>query len=202
MPDSNLTKSRPGDLWVAPVNAIPSVLIDFGIDPHRAFSRASVNLKSFEASDSRMPIEDIGRLLDTCVALTKCPHFGLLVGERFKLSNLGPVGQHMLSSATVGSAMQSLLKYLPLYDRGAALILLTNENSSVTLGYSMYRHGLPGVAYALDAVVAIGYRILQALCGPAWKPLRVQFACKEPGDIAKHRSMFRSSVIFDSSAWK
>lgn len=197
-PDSLLTRSQPGDVWVAPVHAIPAVLTEFGIVPAHAFLKASVDLQQFQDPENRMPIDEIGRLLEVCVALTNCPAFGLLVGQRFSLTNLGPLGQQLRNAATVGSALHTLLKYLYLYDRGAALILLTKDQSSVTLGYSMYRHGTPGVTYALDAVMAIAYRILRELCGPTWKPLRVQFAYKQPGEITKHRSTFKSNVAFDA----
>jgi hypothetical protein len=66
------------------------------------------------------------------------------------------------------------------------------------LGYSIYRHGTPGTAHIGDAAIAIGHRILQALCGPTWKAQRVQFFHGQPDSSAPYRRVFRSSVSFDA----
>jgi len=145
-----------------------------------------------------MRFEELGRLLDTCVALTGCHHFGLLVGERFDLRALGPLGYLMRNSATVGDGLRALLMHLHLNDRGAAPVLLAPDDSRVILGYSIYRHGTPAAAQIYDAAVAIGHGILHELCGRSWKALRVQFSHGRPETIAPYRRLFQTSVSFDA----
>jgi hypothetical protein len=130
----------------------------------RAFARAGVDLRLFHDPDNRLLLESVGRLLETCAALTGCDHFGLLVGEL------------MRHSATVGDALRVLLRHLHLQDRGAAPLLLAPDRFSVILGYSVLRHGVPGTNHILDAAIAIAFKILRALCGPAYTPLQVEFA--------------------------
>ncbi len=198
LPTRLLTTSGPSDVRIGPVLAIPAVLTDLGVRPERAFAQAGVDLRLFEDTESRMQFEALGRLFDTCVALTGCPHFGLLVGERFDLKGFGALGYLMLNSATVGEAIRSLLLHLHLHDRGAAPVLLAPDPSTVMLGYSIYRHGTPGTVHIYDAAIAIGHRILEALCGPTWKAQRVQFSHGQPDSSAPYRRVFRSSVRFDA----
>jgi AraC-like DNA-binding protein len=190
--------SGPGDLRVAPILAIPDILTELGISPQRAFGQAGVDPRLFHDPENRIQFEAVGRLFETCVVLTGCHHFGLLVGERFDLKDLGPLGYLMRNSATAGDAIRSLLLHLHLYDRGAAPLLLAPDPSYVVLGYSVYRNDTPAVDQILDTAIAIGYRILTELCGPGWKASRVQFSHGRPLSSAPYRRLFRSDVNFDT----
>lgn len=194
----SLAMSAPGDVRVGPILAIPDILTELGVSPQRAFTQAGVDLRLFQDPENRIQIETLGRLFETCVALTGCRHFGLLVGERFDLKGFGPLGYLLRNSATVGEAIRSLLLHLHLHDRGAAPVLLAPDPACVILGYSVYRHGTPALAQILDGAIAIGYRILTELCGPTWKPLRVQFSHSRPARVAPYRQVFRSNVSFEA----
>jgi len=188
--------SQPGDVRVGPILAIPDVLTELGVSPQRALAQAGVDPRLFDGPDNRIQLDDLGCLFDTCVALTGCHHFGLLVGERFDLKALGALGQLLRNSATVGDALRSLLLHIHFQDRGAAPVLLAPGPAHVMLGYSVYRHGTPAIEQILDAAIAIGHRILCELCGSDWHALRVRFAHVQPGNIAPYRRVFRSNVAF------
>ncbi|WP_296810706.1 AraC family transcriptional regulator [Thiocapsa sp.] len=191
-------RCRFGDLWVGPILALPAVLTELGVSPGRAFAEAEVDPGLLDDPEARIAIEPLGRLLDICVALTQCNHFGLLVGERFNLRALRPLGSLMRHSPTVGDAVRSLLLHLHLTDRGAAPVLLAPDPSSVTLGYSIYRHGTPATAQINDAAIAIAFGMLRELCGPAWQPVRVQLSHARPATIAPYRRVFGATPTFDA----
>ena len=191
-------QSGAGDVRIGPILAIPQVLRTLHARPQTAFARAGVPLSLFRDPDARLPIEVAGRLFAECARLADCPHFGLLVGDRFDLDGLGPLGGLMRHSPDVGSALRSLLLHLQLHDRGAAPLLLQPERDAAVLGYSVYRLATPGTEFIYDAAVAIGNRILLELCGPAFVPLAVQFAYRRPKSIAAYRRVFRATPTFDA----
>lgn len=200
LPPTPLIASMAGELRVGPVMAVPDVLEELGVVPRRAFSKAEVGLRLFRNPESRIPFEALARLLSVGAAMTGCEHFGLLVGGRFRLHALGAIGRLMRNSTTVGEALRALLLHLHLHDRGAVPVLLELEPSSVLLGYAAYGQGSPSTSQVYDAAIAIGYRMLQELCGPTWSPLRVHFSHVRPNDTAAYRRMFRSTLRFDSQA--
>jgi AraC-like DNA-binding protein len=193
-----LITSSPYDVRVGPILAIPAILSEHGVRPRLAFSKAGVDPELFEDADARVALDAVGRLLDICVTLTKTNHFGLLVGERFNLDALGPVGDLMRNSATIGDALRNLLLHLHLYDRGAAPILISPAPDYSILGYSVYRHDTPALAQIYDAAIAIAYRIMVGLCGASWKPKRVQFSYGPPRNAAPHMKLFGAQVSFDA----
>jgi AraC-like DNA-binding protein len=94
--------------------------------------------------------------------------------------------------------LQALLLHLYLHDRGAVPILINLDASYVLLGYSIYRHATPGAAHLYDAAIAIGYRMLKAICGASWKPAHVQFSHVRPKDARPYRRLLGPSVRFDA----
>ncbi len=186
------------DVRIGPVIVIPDVLARLGGAPRQAFAQAGVDPRLFTDPDQRIGVHALGRLLECCSTMTKCPHFGLLVGERFDLSGLGAIGYLMRNSPSIGDALRGLLLHLHLHDKGAAPLLLTHHPAGTILGYSIYRHGVPGIGQIYDAAVAIGYRILRQLCGPQWRPMHVQLSYARPADTTPHRRLFKASVRFDA----
>jgi AraC-like DNA-binding protein len=187
-----------GEVRIGPVAAIPEVLRNFGVPPNGPFARAGVPLQAFTNPENRIAFEALGRLLDESARATACGHFGLLVGERFELDGLGAIGYLMRNSATVGEALRALLLHLYLHDRGAVPILISLDASYVLLGYSIYRHATPGTPHLYDAAIAIGYRVLKAICGPQWKAAHVQFSHGRPQDPRPYRRLLGPQVRFDA----
>jgi len=89
---ANAVKEWPGEFRVGPVFAIPALLTELGVRSERAFARAGVDSRLFEDPGSRISLQALGNLFDTCVAPTECAHFGMLVGERFDMKGFGQVG--------------------------------------------------------------------------------------------------------------
>jgi len=189
-----------GDVRIGPVMAITALLTEFEVKPRRAFAQAGVKLGLFSNPDSRIPFAALARLLSSCASLTDCDHFGLLVGQRFRLEALGAVGRLMRNSATVGEALRALLLHLHLYDRGAVPVLVEIDRTSLLLGYAAYGQAAPSTAQVYDAAVAMGFRMLQELCGPAWTPLGIQFSHLRPRSTAAYRRLFRTRLSFDAEA--
>jgi AraC-like DNA-binding protein len=189
-----------GDVRIGPLMAIPDMLTELGVAPRRAFTRAGTSLRLFRNPESRIPFGTLAHLLTVCADMTGCGHFGLLVGERFRLQALGEIGHLMRNSATVGEALRALLLHLHLHDRGAVPVLLELAPSSVLLGYSAYGQGASSTAQIYDAAIAIGYRSLQELCGPSWLPTCVQFPHVRPTDAGAFRRVFRTRLLFDAAA--
>lgn len=193
-----ITVSGPEEIRVGPLRTIPAVLGELGVDPRRAFEQAGVDLGVLNNPDNRIRIQDLGRLIDACVALTRCRHFGLLVGERFDLRTLGALGELLRNSATVGDAINNLLRHLHVVDRGATPVLCRSRAGWVALGYSIYRQRVPARAALYDAAIAVGYRLVAQLCGPAWQARHVQLSHARPAGVAVYHRVFGPRVRFDA----
>jgi AraC-like DNA-binding protein len=183
---------------VGPLRSIPEVLRSLGADPAQVFADAHVDLALFDDADSLISFAARGRLMRQCVAATGCAHFGLLVGQRNGLEQLGLVGLLVKYSPDVGTALRSLVRYFHLRVRGA-VVTVGRDGDAASLGYEIVQQ--PGEAsdQIVDGALAFEFNILRALCGAGWTPSEVCFAHREPSDAGPHRRFFQCPLSFDAA---
>ena len=187
-----------GTLRVGPLRAVPAILVEHGLDPAEVCAAARVDLGALDDIENWISFRSVGSLLEECAARTRCPHFGLLVGQRFDLESFGVLGGLMRNSPTVRDALRTAALHLGIHDRGAVSLTLDFGFKQAALGYSLLDSSMPAADQILDGAIAIQHRLLRALCGPAWKPLSVQISHKRPARIAPFERYFGTRVEFDA----
>ena len=157
---------------VASTMSIPAVLRSLGADPAKVLVEAGYEPEFFDNPDTRISFAARSRLLAHCATATRCPHFGLLVGQRAGLNSLGLIGLLIKYAPDVGSALLSLVRYLHLHVRGATTSLVTDERVA-KFTWDVYQPRRDGVVHVDDGALAAIFNIMRALCGPDWKPTEV-----------------------------
>jgi AraC-like DNA-binding protein len=186
-----------GAIIVTAVGAVPDVLRDLGVDPAAALGAAGIDAGQLGEPTTTIPYAAMGRLLTRCVALTRCPHFGLLVGAREGASSLGVVGFLALHSPDVGTGLRNLVAHMHHYQRGA-VPTLSSDGATARFGYVIYQRNVESIDQIYDGAMALCTNILRALCGPAWKPSEIALAKPAPRDLAPYRKFFQAPLRFDA----
>ena len=192
MPKFGLIAS--GEVRVAPIISLTSVLEALGVPPRYAFEQAGVSLSLFDDAENHIEYEAAARLMSVCSALTHRGDLGLLVSARFRLRQLGLLGELMRHSATVEEALWALVQYLNVHDRLAFPLLMQMEPASVFLGYSIQRPEVEGTSQIYDLAIAITFKILRELCGPDWQPRLVELSHHQPENEIPFRRIFGPRV--------
>lgn len=187
-----------GDVRVGPLRNIPILLAEHGLNAAKVLREVGLEPRLFDDPENTVSFADLGRLLGTCVKLTECPHFGLMVGERFTLDALGILGTLMRNSPTLRDALRLAIEHIELHDRGAVALTLELDDSRAALGYSLFDGDTPAADQILDGATAIHYRIFRELCGRSWKPLTVQLSHSRPKSIGRLRRFFGANLEFDT----
>ena len=188
-----------GDVRVGPLLPVPALLAERGIDPVQVLAKVGLDPRLFEDPENRVPFDALGRLIETCVELTGCPHFGLLIGERFGIESLGMLGDLMCNSPTVRDALRLATQHLEIHDRGSVALALDLCKSQAALGYALFAGRIPAAEQILDGAIAMQVRLLRRLCGPSWKPALVQLSHGRPREIAPLRRCFGANLEFDAT---
>jgi AraC-like DNA-binding protein len=188
---------RPGVLRVAPMVAMPGLLRAAGIDPAELLAEFGLPVSHFEDPDNVITFTTLGRILSRCVERTRCEHFGLLVGQQWGSSVLGPVGYLIQSAPDVRSGLAELATYLHVHD-GGAVVTLGTDATTASLGYEIIVPGVESAEQILDAAMAIGYNMLREMCGASWKPMDVQLAHACRGRVEPFRKFFGIAPSFNA----
>ena len=197
---SPLILSNPGEMPTGPIKSLPHVISALGGNPQRVFRAANIDLDTFiNDYEQRLAYNEITRLFNTAIRHTQCPSLGVLVGRRFSLKDLGPIGRLMLSAGTVQEALHDLVIHSKLHDRGGAPLLLPLTDQFSLLGYVIHQHDLADSRSLLDALIMIGFQTFRELLGPDWTPVRVQLAYHKPPNSAAYAQVFRCPVQFNAN---
>jgi hypothetical protein len=69
-------------LRVSILTEIPPLLRELGHDPGQVLAEAGLDPALLNDPDNTIPFHAVGALIENCVMLTGCDHFGLLLGQR------------------------------------------------------------------------------------------------------------------------
>ncbi|MDM0036945.1 AraC family transcriptional regulator [Variovorax sp. J22P271] len=184
-----------GTVRVAALAGIPAVLREHDVELAPVLVAMGLSVSTFDHSETRISYRTAGRLLQHCATVTGRRHFGLLAGQHATASSLGTLGELIQRSATVQSALDSLIAHLHLQTRGG-VPTHSVDGTHASLGYAIYLRDMPGTAQAYDLVTAFEFNILKTICGPRWSPVEVSFAHAEPSDIRPYKQLFGCRLQF------
>jgi AraC-like DNA-binding protein len=184
-------------LRVATTMAVPALLREQGVDPVPLLAEFGLEPADFEDPENRICYSTVMRLLGRCTEVTRCPHFGLLVGQRAGTSALGAVGFLMQSSPTVRTALEILVRHLWLHSPGAAADLV-EQGSFAKLALTIHGTGHAGLAPYLEMSNAIGCNVMRGLCGNHWQATEMRFAGGRPRNLKPFRVFFQAPLRFDT----
>lgn len=189
----------PGYIHLGVAKEIVPTLCDFGLDPNPVIREAGLDPCLFNDETNVIPHAALGRLLTLSVTHTRCPHFGLLVGQRATILSLGLVGRLMQHSETVGDALRALVMNLSIQNRGAVPSLSVSGDTAL-FTFSVYQPEAESADQISDGAIAVAVNALRTLCGQEWNPAEVLLPRASPTDPELYRRHFRAPVRFNQES--
>lgn len=187
-------------LRIGATMGVPEVLESLGANPAEVLADVGLDLDLFEDPNNRIAFTARGRMMEHCAKKTDCTHFGLLVGQKAGLSSFGLVGLLAKYSPDVGTALNSLVRFMHIHVRGATTTLKAGPELA-EFEYQIYQPGAKGNDQVGAGAVAVAHNIMRDLCGNDFKPIEVRFAHKEPADTEPFRTFFQAPLIFNTDQY-
>lgn len=181
----------------APALPVMRVLADFGVDPAAFLTEAGWPPDAFDDPERVVAYPEVGRLLAVAAARTGCQHLGLLVGREGGLQSLGALGFAVRHAADVRSALGLLVQHFAQHDRGG-VVIFSEHGAAAGLTYRIAVPAVPGSQHIGDVAMAIGFQMMQAICGPSFRPEEISLARHRPSNIRPYLTQFGRVVRFDA----
>jgi AraC-like DNA-binding protein len=134
-------------------------------------------------------------LLEASAERSGVEAFGLLLAEKRRLSNLGPVGLLMREQPTLRLAVEALAHYANQLNE-ALYVTIEEAADVVVLREELIVGGSGSVRQSTELAIGVVFSALQSLLGSGWKPRRVCFAHDAPADRSVHERVFGRIVEF------
>lgn len=187
-------------LRISTVHGLPDVLRELGQSPSQVIDDLGFEPTLFDNSDNRITLAERGRLLECCAKASGCPHFGLLVGQKDGLDQLGIVGLLARHAPDVGTALRRLSRHFHLQAQGVEIGLAVDGGRAL-FSYAIVEKGVTGNDQAGDGAVAAQVNIMRELCGPDFKALAAWFVRPPPNTLEPYRNFFQVRLRFDAPTY-
>ncbi|MFI9803157.1 AraC family transcriptional regulator ligand-binding domain-containing protein [Streptomyces sp. NPDC052301] len=180
----------------AALNGYVELSRSLGLDPRALMKGVGLDTADLAVQDRWISGTAVVRLLELSAAACGREDFGLLLTERRRFSNLGPISLLVREEPDVRSALALLIRHQHTYNE-VLHARLSEGNGVATLKVDL-RLGEPQPArQGTELAVGAFHRVLSGFLGPHWRPSAVCFAHPAPRDTAGHRRLFGPSVEFD-----
>jgi AraC-like DNA-binding protein len=180
---------------LGPAANLPQVIRELGLEPSAVLADTGFEEAYFDDPDMPIPYVTGSRLLAHCAEVTGFEHFGLLLGQNAGPAALGLPGFLLMSSTSVGSALEDMVRHFELHDRGGRLTLQRSGGASL-IGFAVVEPGVDEPGQLQDLAMAMAFNIMRSLCGEGWIPTEVLLPRRRPTEMAPWKNFFRAPVRF------
>ena len=194
----NLPKQKVAMVRVGPLMSLPSILRASGCEPQPILDNFGFKPSWFENPDQKLPYIQTSRLIEYCVEVTACKHFGLLMGMRANPSSLGIAGFMLSTAPDVNIALQALIRHLVLHDQGGVVSVVTNGKFT-SLFFAIHLSGVSASEQVYDLSISLACKIMRGLCGEDWNPTEVLLSRPPPQDQTPYRHFFKAPIRFNAT---
>jgi AraC-like DNA-binding protein len=184
-------------LRVSAAWGLPGLLNDLGLDLATVLADAGLPADLFTDRETLFTYPQLERLFLACEQRSGCDYFGMLLGQRSRLAEMGLAGQVAMCEPTGGAGLRSYIDHFNLHDTAATVTLL-ESGGYARFVYAVSEHGMNDTRHFQLAGVTIAFNILQDLFGPGWRPVEISFASRQPSSLLPFRRFFRAPVRFDA----
>ncbi len=169
-----------------------------GLSPIVQMRKAGLNPRSLQDPEILVNAWSVGKLLENCAHDAGVEDFGLRLAQGRRLSNLGPISIVLREEPSARQALDTLCRYLLLLN-GSLITRIEDHENVVIIRQELLNAPGGSVRQAMELAVAVMYRILSELLGPAWRPRWVSFAHRPPRQLSSHKAIFASKIEFDAA---
>ena len=194
---TGVARVKEGMVRVAPMRHIPEILSGFGLPIEPLLDEVGLPRNVFAQAENTVSVEAMAQVVALCAERAKCPHFGLLVGQKAVPASLGLVGLAMLHSADVGTAIRGLILTLHLHGRAVVPTLVVRDDTA-TFGLSLYGDYSVGARHVADFSIAMMCNLMRAMCGTKWIPSEVLLSYRAPADRRPYNRFFKAPLQFSA----
>ncbi|MEV5651286.1 AraC family transcriptional regulator [Nocardia sp. NPDC052254] len=180
----------------AALNDYVDLAQSLGLEPARLVREAGLDPAGLSMQDRWVPASAVTELLERSAAESGREDFGLLLAERRRLSNLGPLGLVMREEPDVRSALVLMVRHQHAYNESLH-IRLTERNGIASMRLHLDTGERGGTRQATELALGAVQGILHGFLGPHWQPAETTFTHPAPHDRATHLRLFGPQLKFD-----
>jgi AraC-like DNA-binding protein len=175
---------------------LPPFIERMGGDVDRIFGNSGVSPDMAGSPTLKLMLRDYCALFEEAARRTQHDNFGLRFGQQFRPRDLGLWGYAVVSSPTLGSAIENLVGLFHYHQESSVMNVDQTEMGLARLSYQITASDI--VERRQDAELSLGMflNVMREACGQAWSPEEVYFEHPRPEAWKEHEEAFGAPCYF------
>ena len=169
---------------------------ELGADPKPLYRKVGLTAALMSNPDHMVPCANVSALLDVAARELNRDDFGLLLGGRRKVFQIGLLWPLISHCPSVEQALKAVTEHLHLHNRGILWQLDVEGDHALLSRMDRVPSEVPTFQWAVYSTCSM-FRGLQALCGKNWRPATVGFIHPPPVDSHAYDRFFGVKVEFN-----
>lgn len=167
-----------------------------GGDADRIFGKAGLQPDCVGNPTFNLSLSTYCDMFEQAARQTQNDNFGLWFGHQFRPQDLGMLGYAAVSSPTVGSALENLVKLFHFHQQGSFMQLLPTDDGLLRLEYQIHDGRI--MQRRQDAELSLGMfaNIFRESYGNDWGAEEIHFEHPRPENWNEHEQAFNAPVYF------
>jgi AraC-like DNA-binding protein len=195
--DSALGSRKVANIVPTVVRALLGFIEEHGAAPERICRGLGFTYQNLLDQEMLLSYVQIRELILRCQRAVDSPALGLAVGSRETPVSWGVAGLAMLTCETFGHAMSYGLAHQS--ESGAMMDHYVEESGrEIHINVHPRHFDLQIERFLVEEALASAIAIARYLLGPAFKPLRVDFAQPRPDEEEPYRRFFKCHIRFSA----
>jgi AraC-like DNA-binding protein len=187
-------RTREPRLTVRALRPLLSGLATLGYDPHPFLQAQGIDRTVLLDADATVPMSACIGLLADGVEVTGDEHLGLHVAEQAEPGSFDVHFYAMVSSPTLGAALERLCRYQRLIHE-TSHVRLRKSGDRAVLSHRL-AGGLAAPRQTAELLLAAWVRAGRVATGTRWNPAEVRFAHRAPRDVRELERFFGAPLRF------
>ncbi len=154
---------------------IAQTVNSYGIDSHRLFKDAGIDMTDFKSNDARFPSSMMAQAWQNLILKTQDPYIGVRIAQLFKPSVFSALGIAMAGSRNIYEAMERCTRYSHFVSEGTITSMEEDEHQvAFVLSSNSQFQSLTHI-YGISATLCCLLKIFREVAGESLKIKEVHF---------------------------
>ncbi|QYO67891.1 AraC family transcriptional regulator [Leptolyngbya sp. 7M] len=174
-------------------------LEEIGSPTQHLLVNAKLPPSALHKTESLLPFKQVIEFYAKAAYEAGCEYFGLLVGQRTQIADLGAYGRLLCQSLTLHDAINKGIHMIPTYTSGE-WYWLEEQGERVWLCRN-FVHGLDaGLQHADHFSVMLSINLIRMAAGQQWRPTEVHFKTQHAPGLKSFEPLANAKIHFEQPA--
>ncbi|HEY9656836.1 MAG TPA: AraC family transcriptional regulator ligand-binding domain-containing protein, partial [Allocoleopsis sp.] len=184
------------------LNGFIAYLEEIAAPTQQLLTQAKLPASALHDPESLLPLKQVFEFYERSARSTGCEHFGLMVGQRIQLPDLGAFGRLIYQSFTLHEAIHTGIYMLATYNSGERIWLLEQNDQSdqVWLGRNVIDNIRIGRQQAEHCALMIMLNVIQLAANSEWRPAEIHLETGQTKELHKIEVLSDTKILFNQKA--